>query len=86
MPDEFADHDAALADYAESTDPSLVARVAGEVTELLALPLDETDYALALVELGMEVEPPAPYSPSGWLALIGGRFGERRPEYGPPRT
>ena len=75
MPDEFADHDAAITDYIATTDPHLMARLAGELHELLALPLDESDYALALTELGMEVDPPSPYSPSGWLARVAERVG-----------
>lgn len=74
MPDEFDDHDAAVDDYRATTDPQLVARVVGEVRELLALELGESDYALGLAELGMEVAPPAPYAPSGWLALVAGRL------------
>ena len=31
MPDEFADHDAAVADYVATTDPHLVARLVGEL-------------------------------------------------------
>ncbi|MCX5391758.1 contact-dependent growth inhibition system immunity protein [Streptomyces sp. NPDC055103] len=65
--DEFADHAAALADYRATTDPQLVARLCGELNELLALPLDESDYALAAAELGMEVAPPAPHSYGAWL-------------------
>ncbi|MCF6523821.1 contact-dependent growth inhibition system immunity protein [Streptomyces sp. JJ36] len=84
MPDEFPDHDAALNDYLDSTDRSLVARLASEVAELLALDLEETEYALGLAELGMEVDPPAPYSPSGWLALLSDRLTTPRPDYGPP--
>ncbi|MGK5631159.1 contact-dependent growth inhibition system immunity protein [Streptomyces sp. URMC 123] len=76
MPDEFADHDAAVADYLSTTDPSLVARLAGEVAELLALELEEEDCAVALAELGMEIDPPAPYSPTGWLALLAERVGD----------
>ncbi|GAA0659858.1 hypothetical protein GCM10009535_44060 [Streptomyces thermocarboxydovorans] len=76
MPDEFDDHDAAVDDYRTSTDPQLTARLVGELHELLALGLGETDYATALAELGMEVDPPAPYSPSGWLALLADRLSE----------
>ncbi|MFF9286045.1 contact-dependent growth inhibition system immunity protein [Streptomyces griseosporeus] len=83
MPDEFADHDAAVDDYRAATDPQLVARLVGELHELLALDLDESDYAVAVAELGMEVDPPAPYSPSGWLALVADRLAGARPEYGP---
>ncbi|EFL25840.1 conserved hypothetical protein [Streptomyces himastatinicus ATCC 53653] len=86
MPDEFDDHDAALQDYRATTHPGLVARLCGELHELLALPIDESDYAIALAELGMEVDPPAPYSPSGWLALIADRLTTEYPDYGPPST
>lgn len=84
MPDEFDDHDAAVDDYRASTDPQLIARLVGEVRELLALDIDESDYALAVAELGMEVDPPAPYSPSGWLALVADRLTTPRPDYGTP--
>ncbi|MFE0383297.1 contact-dependent growth inhibition system immunity protein [Streptomyces bungoensis] len=80
MPDEFDDHDAAVDDYRNSTDPQLVARLVGEVHELLTLGLDESDHALALAELGMEVDPPSPYSPSGWLALVAGQLAVPRAE------
>jgi hypothetical protein len=83
MPDEFDDHDAAVDDYRATTDAQVVARLVGELHELLALDLDESDYALALAELGMEVDPPAPYAPSGWLALVAGRLGQPRAVYGP---
>ncbi len=85
MPDEFDDHDAAVDDYRTSTDPQVVARLVGELHELLALELDESDYALAAAELGMEVDPPAPYAPSGWLALIAGRLARPRAEYRSPQ-
>ncbi|MFC4470011.1 hypothetical protein ACFPH6_36875 [Streptomyces xiangluensis] len=39
--------------------PQLVGRLVGKLHELLALDLDESDYALATAELGMEVDPPA---------------------------
>ncbi|MFF1354890.1 contact-dependent growth inhibition system immunity protein [Streptomyces sp. NPDC058297] len=84
MPDEFDSHDAAVDDYRASADPRLVARLAGELHELLALDLDDSDYALAVAELGMEVDPPAPYAPSGWLALVADRLAGPRAEYGPP--
>ncbi|MGW1881116.1 contact-dependent growth inhibition system immunity protein [Streptomyces sp. NPDC001970] len=74
LPDEFENHDAALQDYLDTTDPGLIAQLAGELHDLLALPLDEADYALALAELGMEVDPPAPYAPGGWLAELAGRL------------
>lgn len=77
MPDEFADHDAALGDYARSTQPQLVARAVGELAEFLALGLDEPDCVLALAELGMEVDPPAPYAPSSWLGLVSERLAAR---------
>ena len=84
MPDEFDDHDAAIDDYRTSADPHLVAHLTGELHELLALDLDESDYALAVAELGMEVDPPTPYSPSGWLALVADRLTTPRADYGPP--
>ena len=83
MPDEFDDHDTAVDDYRTATDPHLVARLVGELRELLALDLEETDYALAVAELGMEVDPPAPYSPSSWLALVADRLTRPRAYYGP---
>ncbi|WP_308380291.1 contact-dependent growth inhibition system immunity protein [Streptomyces sp. ISL-63] len=58
MVDEFPGHDAAVADHTGTTNPQMVARLVGELHELLALPLDEGDYALAAAELGMEVSPP----------------------------
>lgn len=85
MPDEFPDHDAAVDDYTATTDPQLVARLTGEVHELLALGLEESEYALAMAELGMEVDPPQPYSPSGWLAHLADCLGGFRADYGPDR-
>jgi hypothetical protein len=41
-------------------------------------------WALAVAELGMEVDAPAPYSPSGWLALVAEQFAAPRADYGPP--
>ncbi|MFD7968677.1 contact-dependent growth inhibition system immunity protein [Streptomyces clavifer] len=67
MPDEFEDHEAALQDHADSTDPGLVAQLAGELRELLALPAEELDYITGPAELGLEVEPPVPLSTVGWL-------------------
>ncbi|MFF0744290.1 contact-dependent growth inhibition system immunity protein [Streptomyces sp. NPDC004111] len=81
MPDEFDDHDAAVRDYAASAAPTVVARVVGEVRELLVLGLEEVDYAVAVAELGMEVDPPAPYAPSGWLAVMAERLAGPRAEY-----
>ncbi|MFF2021694.1 contact-dependent growth inhibition system immunity protein [Streptomyces sp. NPDC058171] len=78
MPDEFADHDAAVDDYRGTTDPHLVAHAVGELRELLALGLSEPDCALAVAELGMEVDPPAPYAPGGWLALVAARLAAPR--------
>jgi hypothetical protein len=83
MPDEFDDHDAAVDDYRSHTDQHLTARLVGELHELLALDLDEPDYAVAVAELGMEVDPPAPYAPSGWLAHVAGRLSAPRVDYGP---
>ncbi|MDJ0385517.1 contact-dependent growth inhibition system immunity protein [Streptomyces sp. G-G2] len=68
--EEFADHDAAIADYAATTDPHLVARLVGELNELVALPLEESDYAMAVAELGMEVGVPEPFSYGAWLSLL----------------
>ncbi|MFF7259099.1 contact-dependent growth inhibition system immunity protein [Streptomyces sp. NPDC008159] len=75
--DEFPDHEAAVADYAATTHPHVVARLVGELHELLALPLDEGDYALASAELGTEVGSPEPFSHGAWFrsvaaALTGG--------------
>lgn len=74
MPDEFADHDAAVEDYLATTARPVAARLSGEVHELLALELEESEYALALAELGSEVDPPEPYSASGWLAGLAERL------------
>lgn len=68
--DEFPNHDAAVTDYTATTDPQLVARLVGELHELLALPLDEGDYALAAAELGMEVSPPEPFSHGAWFQSL----------------
>ncbi|MEU7054621.1 contact-dependent growth inhibition system immunity protein [Streptomyces sp. NPDC046197] len=84
MPDEFDDHEAAVDDYRATADAQLAARLVGELHELLALGLDESDYALAVAELGMEVDPPAPYSPSGWLTLVTEQLTAPRPDYGSP--
>lgn len=80
MPDEFDDHDTAVGDYAGSTAPTVVARLVGELRELLALELDEVDYAVAVAELGTEVDPPATYSPSGWLSVTAVRLAESSAE------
>ncbi|MEU3193172.1 contact-dependent growth inhibition system immunity protein [Streptomyces sp. NPDC006992] len=76
MPDEFVDHMAALDDYLGSTSPDLVARLCGELYEVLALSLAEEDYAHAITELGMEVDPPAPYTAAAWLALVAERVAD----------
>jgi hypothetical protein len=83
MPDEFDGHDLAVDDYRAATDPRLVARLAGELCELLALGLDESAYALAAAELGLEVDPPAPYGHEGWFALLADQLGRAAPAYGP---
>jgi hypothetical protein len=74
MPDEFEDHDAAVQDYLDTSDSGLVAQLTGELHDLLTLPLDESDYALAVAELGMEVDPPAPYTPGAWLVALAERL------------
>ncbi|MEU6988493.1 contact-dependent growth inhibition system immunity protein [Streptomyces sp. NPDC046324] len=74
MPDEFGDHEAALADYLEGTDTGLVAQLTGELHDLLALGLDEDGLAMALVTLGAEVEPPVPFTPGAWLASLAVRL------------
>ncbi|MGW2421596.1 contact-dependent growth inhibition system immunity protein [Streptomyces sp. NPDC001709] len=74
MPDEFDGHDAAVDDYAATTDRQLVARLVGEIRELLALGLDESEYAVGAAELGMEVEVPDRLAVSGWLALVAARL------------
>ncbi|MFI7006968.1 contact-dependent growth inhibition system immunity protein [Streptomyces sp. NPDC050145] len=86
MPDEFDSHGAAVADYVTGTEAQLVARLTGEIHELLALDLDEADCASALAELGMEVDPPAPYAPSAWLADVAEQLVRAAPEYGPGHT
>ncbi|MFF0060155.1 contact-dependent growth inhibition system immunity protein [Streptomyces sp. NPDC005279] len=73
MPDEFESHDAALQDYLDTTDSGLIAQLTGELHELLALPLNESDYVLAVAELGMEVDPP--YAPRVWLTEVAGWLG-----------
>ncbi|MFJ9820241.1 contact-dependent growth inhibition system immunity protein [Streptomyces sp. NPDC101151] len=74
MPDEFGGHDVAVDDYAATTDRHLVARLVGEIRELLALGLDESEYAVGAAELGMEVEAPDQHAVSGWLALVAARL------------
>ncbi|MEC4020538.1 contact-dependent growth inhibition system immunity protein [Streptomyces sp. H27-D2] len=64
------DHDAALTDYLDTTHASVTARLTGEGHELLALVIGESDYAIAVAELGMEVDPPRPTRPAaGSLCL-----------------
>ncbi|MEU5160481.1 contact-dependent growth inhibition system immunity protein [Streptomyces sp. NPDC020875] len=74
--DEFPGHDDAISDYAATTDPYVVARLVGELHELLALPLDEGDYALAAAELGMEVGPPEPFSYGAWFQSVAVRLAD----------
>ncbi|MFD5033706.1 contact-dependent growth inhibition system immunity protein [Streptomyces sp. NPDC058405] len=74
MVEEFGDHDLALHDYVDGTDRGLVAQLAGELRDLLSLPLEESDYVLAVSELGMEVDPPEPLSPGAWLAELANRI------------
>lgn len=78
MPDEFDDHDAALADYLAGTHPALIAALTGELRELLALLGEDADLALAAAELGMEVQPPDPYSIGGWLSRLADQVGAGR--------
>ncbi|MEU4727120.1 contact-dependent growth inhibition system immunity protein [Streptomyces sp. NPDC023588] len=74
MPDEFEDHDAALQDYLDGTDSGMIAQLRGELHDLLSLPLDESDYAVAVADLGMEVDPPASYGPGAWLSELAARI------------
>lgn len=67
LPDEFGDVPTAVRDYRAGTHPHLVARLRGEIAELTALGLDESGYALAAADLGMEVAPPPPGSYALWL-------------------
>ncbi|MEU3189337.1 contact-dependent growth inhibition system immunity protein [Streptomyces sp. NPDC006992] len=82
MPDEFGEHDEALADYLSTTDPGLVARLCGELRELLASDLEEIEYSTAVTELGMEVDPPAPYTPAAWLVRVAERVSQPPTQYG----
>ncbi|WP_435598850.1 contact-dependent growth inhibition system immunity protein [Streptomyces anulatus] len=68
--DELRGHDPAVADDAQTTNPQLVARLVGELNKLLALPLNEGDYALAAAELGMKVGPPEPFSHGAWFQSL----------------
>lgn len=83
MPDEFASHDEAVEDYRSATDPQLVARLVGELHELCAIGLGPSDYALAVAELGMEVDPPTPYGVEVWLTLVAEQLSAPRPDRGP---
>ncbi|MFE4257702.1 contact-dependent growth inhibition system immunity protein [Streptomyces sp. NPDC056883] len=58
-----------------------MARLVGEVRELLALGLEEVDYAVGVAELGMEVDPPAPYTPGAWLAVVSEHLAGPRAQY-----
>ncbi|MFG3548097.1 contact-dependent growth inhibition system immunity protein [Streptomyces sp. NPDC047725] len=60
---------------------SAMARLVGELRELLAMGLDESGYAVAVAELGMEVDPPAPYAPGAWLELVAHRLGMPPADY-----
>ncbi|KFK90396.1 hypothetical protein IX27_05045 [Streptomyces sp. JS01] len=82
MPDEFEGHDAAIRDYQAGADPHLIARLVGEINELLALGLEGGDYSVAMSELGMEVEPPAPFTVESWLRAVADQLAAGRPEYG----
>ncbi|WP_268246833.1 contact-dependent growth inhibition system immunity protein, partial [Streptomyces sindenensis] len=53
-----------------------------KLNELLALGLEDGDYGVAVSELGMEVEPPAPFSAEGWLRAVASQLAAGRPEYG----
>ncbi|MFD4023801.1 contact-dependent growth inhibition system immunity protein [Streptomyces sp. NPDC058576] len=81
MPDEFPGHDDAIRDYRAHVDPQLTARLVGEINELLALRLEDHDYAVGVGELGMEVEPPVPLSVEGWLQDVVEQLAAARPEY-----
>lgn len=81
MPDEFGDHDAAVRDYRATVDPQLTARLVGEIHELLAPGLEEHDDAVGVAELGMEVEPPAPFSVEAWLRTVAEHLGTARPDH-----
>ncbi|MEU1072088.1 MULTISPECIES: contact-dependent growth inhibition system immunity protein [unclassified Streptomyces] len=82
MPDEFVDHDTAVRDYKDSVDPQLVARLVGEIHELLALRLEAHDYAIAVGELGMEVEPPVPMTTEEWLHAVADSLAMAGPGHG----
>ncbi|MFF9575676.1 contact-dependent growth inhibition system immunity protein [Streptomyces rubiginosohelvolus] len=82
MPDEFEDHNAAIRDYQAGADPHLIARLVGEINELLALGLEDGDYSVAMTELGMEVEPLAPLTVESWLRAVADQLAAGRPEYG----
>ncbi|MFE5858686.1 contact-dependent growth inhibition system immunity protein [Streptomyces sp. NPDC056500] len=84
MPDEFVDLDAAIRDYVSTADHTVVARVIGEVHELLSLGLEDADYALAVSELGLEVDPFTSATPRGWLAWVAERLVEFGSGYGQP--
>ncbi|WP_329046429.1 contact-dependent growth inhibition system immunity protein [Streptomyces sp. NBC_01422] len=82
MPEDFADHDAAVRDYGETVDPQLTARLVGEIHELLALGLEDHDYAVGVGELGMEVEPPAEFTVDSWLRAVAECLATTVPDYG----
>jgi hypothetical protein len=78
--DEFPDHDTAVADYLGTTAPDLIAALAGEISELLALALGDGETAVGLAELGLEAEPPDALTPAAWLAHLAGQLTEPAPE------
>ncbi|MFD7233400.1 contact-dependent growth inhibition system immunity protein [Streptomyces sp. NPDC059881] len=82
MPDEFEDHDAAVRDYKETADGQLVARLVGEIHELLTFGLEEHEYVIGIAELGMEVEPPRPHSVESWLLTVAEFLATAGPDYG----
>ena len=48
------------------------------------MPLSPLEHDRRYAELGMEIDPPSPYSPSGWLALVAGRLTTPRADYRNP--
>ncbi|MCX4780266.1 hypothetical protein [Streptomyces sp. NBC_01264] len=56
----------------------------GEVPRPSDLPetgLDEADHAVAVAELGMELEPPGDHSPGSWLSSVADELSGFRPKY-----
>lgn len=56
---------------------------AGRAATYPALDPDESDSALTVAEQGMEVDPPAPHTPSGRLTPVARRLERPRAECGP---